>query len=150
MFIALIKDFRADIYQDFLKLIMPNVIGALDISNVTLVDKIFTLLSFGVKYLTKSIKDDLQNFYETYSEMLSHRNKFVRKFAAQAFCFVVRKLPFDSKLLSIILSPLEKSNLDDLSKHHDLDKIVGLSELLFEVVYGASEGLHSRAKEMLH
>ncbi len=82
LFIALIKDFRGDIYQDFLKMIMPNVISALDISNVTLVDKIFTLLSFGVKYLTKYIKDDLRNFYETYSEMLAHRNKFVRKFAA--------------------------------------------------------------------
>jgi ADP-ribosylglycohydrolase len=29
------------------------------------------------------------------------------------------------------------------------DKTVGISELLFEVVYGASEGLHSRAKECL-
>ena len=26
---------------------------------------------------------------------------------------------------------------------------IGISELLFEVVYGASEGLHSRAKELL-
>lgn len=82
MFIALIKDFRADIYGDFLNLIMPSVIGSLDISNVGIIDKIFTLLSFGVKYLTKSIKDDIVNFYSTYSEIISHKNKFVRKFAA--------------------------------------------------------------------
>jgi hypothetical protein len=29
------------------------------------------------------------------------------------------------------------------------ENVVGISELLFEVVYGASEGLHSRAKESL-
>ena len=38
--------------------------------------------------------------------MLAHRNKFVKKFAAQSFCYVVRKLPFDKKLLSIILKPV--------------------------------------------
>ena len=88
---------------------MPSVIGALDISNVILVDKIFTLMSFGVKYLTKSIKDDLENFFQTYIEMLAHRNKFVKKFAAQSFCYVVRKLPFDHRLLTIILKPILES-----------------------------------------
>lgn len=82
LFIALIKDFRADIYQDFIKQILPSMISALDISNVTLLDKIFTLLSFAVKYLTKSIKDDLDSFYSQYVELLAHKNRFVRKFAA--------------------------------------------------------------------
>jgi len=125
---------------------MPSVLGALDISNVILVDKIFTLMSFGVKYLTKSIKDDLENFYQAYIEMLAHRNKFVKKFAAQSFCYVVRKLPFDARLLTIILKPV-LNNQD--SKSPRLDVEIGISELLFEVVYGASEGLHSRAKELL-
>ena len=79
---ALVKDFRGDIYEDFLNLIMPRVIASLDISNVALVDKIFTLLSFAVKYLTRSIKDDIERFFGTYSELLAHKNKFVRKFAA--------------------------------------------------------------------
>lgn len=125
---------------------MTTVIGALDISNVILVDKIFTLMSFGVKYLTKSIKDDLENFFAIYVEMLAHRNKFIKKFAAQSFCYVVRKLPFDERLLKIIFKPvLEQSD----SKRQILDMEIGISELLFEVVYGASEGLHSRAKELL-
>jgi U3 small nucleolar RNA-associated protein 20 len=126
---------------------MPSVINALDITNAILVDKIFTLMSFGVKYLTKSIKDDLENFYQIYIEMLSHRNKFVKKFAAQSFCYVLRKLPFDHKLLSIIFKPA----IENESQHAQrLDVEIGISELLFEVVYGASEGLHSRAKELLH
>ncbi len=132
---------------------MPNMINALDISNVTLLDKIFTLLSFAVKYITKSIKDDLENFYSAYVELLGHKNRFVRKFAAQSFCYVIRKINFDEKLLSIILKPILAHDDTDLSKRALertlLDKTVGISELLFEVVYGASEGLHSRAKECL-
>jgi hypothetical protein len=61
---------------------MPKIIEAIDISNIELVDKIFTLLSFGVKYLARSIKEDLETFYGIYSEILAHKNKFVRKFAA--------------------------------------------------------------------
>ena len=124
---------------------MPSMINALDISNVTLLDKVFTLLSFAVKYITKSIKEDLENFYSAYVELLGHKNKFVRKFAAQSFCYVIRKISFDERLLSTILKPIFASSEDKTL----FDKIVGISELLFEVIYGASEGLHSRAKECL-
>ncbi len=124
---------------------MPSMINALDISNVTLLDKVFTLLSFAVKYITESIKEDLENFYSAYVELLGHKNKFVRKFAAQSFCYVIRKISFDERLLSTILKPIFASSEDKTL----FDKIVGISELLFEVIYGASEGLHSRAKECL-
>ena len=82
LFVALVKDFRADIYEDFMSKILPKVVGSIDISNVDLMDKVFTLVSFAVKYLTKSIKEDLNRFYTSYSELLIHRNKFVRKFSA--------------------------------------------------------------------
>lgn len=127
---------------------MPNVIGALDITNVTLVDKIFTLLSFAVKYLTKSIKEDISNFYQVYVELLAHKNKFVRKFAAQAFCYVIRKLTFDHRLIQVLLRPLI-DNHPSITQTRLFDHILGISELLFEVIYGASEGLHSKAKEVL-
>jgi hypothetical protein len=127
---------------------MPNVIGALDITNVTLVDKIFTLLSFAVKYLTKSIKDDISNFYQVYVELLAHKNKFVRKFAAQAFCYVIRKLTFDDRLIHVLLISLI-DNHNSITQARLFDHILGVSELLFEVIYGASEGLHSKAKEVL-
>ena len=82
LFVALVKDFRGDIYEDFMSHILPKVIGTLDISNVELMDKVFTLVSFAVKYLTKSIKEDIERFYSSYTELLSHKNKFVRKFSA--------------------------------------------------------------------
>ena len=138
---ALVKDFRGDIYEDLLALIMPRVIAVLDISNVELVEKVFTLLSFGVKYLTKAIKDDIERFYSTYCELLSHKNKFVRRFAAQAFSYVIRKVPINYKLISLIMKPLHEE--------FSMDKVVGASELLFEVAYGAGESLHSKAKEVM-
>jgi U3 small nucleolar RNA-associated protein 20 len=104
--IALIKDFRGDIYAEFVAQILPSMLNALDITNVQLLDKVFTLLSFAVKYLTKSIKDDLEGFYSQYVELLAHKNRFVRKFAAQSFCYVIRKLNFDEKLLTVLLKPV--------------------------------------------
>ena len=67
LLIALIKDFRQDIYEDFTLRIMPTVIATcLDIRNVDLLDKTFTLISFGVKYLSKSIKGDFRRFFDVY------------------------------------------------------------------------------------
>lgn len=54
----------------------------IDISNVTLLDKIFTMLSFSIKYLAKPIKEDLDNFYSLYLEILINKNRYIRKFAA--------------------------------------------------------------------
>jgi hypothetical protein len=64
-----------------------------------LLDKVFTLLSFAVKYLTRSIKEDLTAFYSVYVELLAHKNKHVRRFSAQAFCYVLRKLPLEGSLM---------------------------------------------------
>jgi len=66
---------------------------------------------------------------------------------------VIRKITFDERLLSIILKPIlthDDSDIQGRALERTLfDKTIGISELLFEVVYGASEGLHSRAKECL-
>ena len=61
---------------------MPAAIALLDVEKVTLVDKIFTMISFGVKYLAKEIKADIPRFYDLFSEILSNKSKHVRKFAA--------------------------------------------------------------------
>lgn len=93
--IALIKDLRSDIYEEFVRQLMPQVISLIEVSNVTLLDKIFTMISFGIKYLLKSVKDDIRNFYYTYYELLVNKSAHIRKFAAQSFSYVIRKLRFD-------------------------------------------------------
>lgn len=80
--IALIKDLRQDIYPDFMHKILPGVISILDCNNLPLLDSVFSLLSFSFKYLLNPLREDLTQFYSVYVELLLHKNKFVRKFAA--------------------------------------------------------------------
>jgi hypothetical protein len=80
--IALIKDMRGDIYEDFLQQILPVVISILDCTDLLLMDAVFSMLSFSFKYLIKPLKEDLVRFYTVFVELLLHKNKFVRKFSA--------------------------------------------------------------------
>ncbi|CDW84473.1 small subunit processome component 20 homolog [Stylonychia lemnae] len=161
LLIALIKDFRQDIYQEFLNMIMPAVISVIDMQKIQILDKVFTVISFGVKYLNKSIKEDLENFCDMYSELLIHKNRYIRKFASQSISYVLRKISFNQntiKLLAKILQEkkdedevmedLKSDNKDHLSDSK-LNRVLGLADLLFEVVYGAGEGLHSKYNEVM-
>jgi hypothetical protein len=80
--IAFIKDLRSDVYDQFVTQILPQAIAMLDIQNVPLVDKVFTMISFAIKYLIRDIKGDLKKFYSIYFEILSNKSKHVRRFAA--------------------------------------------------------------------
>jgi hypothetical protein len=125
LFIALIKDLRQDIYTEFVQLILPSVIEVLDVTNLLLLDKIFTLFSYSMKYLLKQVRSDVANFWSIFHILLAHRNKHLRHFAAQSFSHVLRKITVDHSLISIIHAPM-------------LDCPEGLSDLWFEVMYGAS------------
>ena len=71
------------------------------------------MISFGIKYLSKYIKEDIAHFYSVYYELIIHRNKFIRKFASQSLCYVLRKIEFNHELLSILLGPLKDWRKDD-------------------------------------
>ena len=98
LLVALVKDLRSEIYQEFLNEILPSVISVLDAQNLTLLDGVFSFLSFSFKYLLKPIKEDIFNVYNVYSELLKHKNRFVRKFAAQSFSYVLRKVAFTPEI----------------------------------------------------
>ena len=115
-------------------------------------DAVFSLFSFGFKYLLQPLRNDIKNFYSVYIELLQHKNRFIRKFAAQAFSYVLRKVPFSSddkddeqsksmanlKILHMLMA-------DSASE----DQVLGLTDLLFEVCKGQQEDLHSKAPEVL-
>ena len=99
-------------------------------------DAVFSLFSFGFKYLLQPLRNDIQNFFSVYSELLQHKNRFIRKFAAQAFSYVLRKVPFsevqkesedqkDPKILHMLMADLDNE-----------DQVLGLTDLLFEVCKG--------------
>lgn len=60
LLIALIKDLRQDAYADFKEQIMPAVISIIDIQNIAIMDKVFTLFSFCFKYLLRPIREDFE------------------------------------------------------------------------------------------
>ena len=91
----MIKDLRHDIYDLFMHEVLPKIIEVIDGRNLQLLDKIFQMLSISFKYLVKPIKENIKAVYAVYFELLVHKNHFVRKFTAQSFSYVLRKLPFE-------------------------------------------------------
>ena len=79
---------------------MPGVIAALDQEDLQLMDSVFTLFSFAFKFLLEPLRENLPGFYPVYAVLLEHKNRFVRKFAAQAFSYVLRKLDFSNSSTS--------------------------------------------------
>jgi hypothetical protein len=80
------------LYEEFVTKIMPTVIEVIDVQNLGLLDKVFTLLSYSFKYLLKQIRGDIIRFYGIFHVMLLHKNKHLRHFAAQSFSHVLRKM----------------------------------------------------------
>lgn len=136
--IALIKDMRGDIYEDFLQQILPVVISILDCTDLLLMDAVFSMLSFSFKYLIKPLKEDLVRFYTVFVELLLHKNKFVRKFAAQSFSYVLRKVKFTPELVKLVCTVTSEN------------AVLGICDLLFEICSGESDSLHSKAAEVLN
>lgn len=139
--IALIKDLRQDIYDLFLHEILPKTIEVIDGRNLQLLDKIFQMLSISFKYLVKPIKENIKGVYAVYFELLVHKNHFVRKFTAQSFSYVIRKLPFEQPLVTMLFEPVAETAAED--------RVHGLSDLLFEVLSGQGQDLYSKARSML-
>lgn len=117
---------------------MPKIVAVLDRDNLKLLDKVFQLLSFAMKFLIKDIKSDIKNVYTIFFELIGHSNRYVRKFASQSLSFVIRKLPINKELIEMIVEPMGDEN----SMH-------GVSDLFFEVLSGQGEDLHSKARSVL-
>ena len=84
--------------------------------------------------------------------MLVHKNRYLRKFASQSLSYVLRKISFTDKTIKMVTNILSVENLtkEEVLKSKDLmTKVTGLSDMIFEVVYGAGEGLHSKFSEVM-
>lgn len=75
--------------------ILPTAINLLDAENLQTMDKVFQLLSFAFKFLIKPIRENIRDVFSVYIVLLEHKNRFIRKFSAQSFSFVLRKVTID-------------------------------------------------------
>ena len=96
--------------------------------------QVFSLLSFCFKYLVKSIRDHIEDVYAVYSELVHSKNQWVRKFAAQSFSYVLRKVAFTKELMEMLGC--------------EEDHALGVAELLYEVVQGG-QAMHSKTSEVI-
>jgi hypothetical protein len=113
LFVALIKDMRKfiDFSTLFLDKIFPKVISMITIFDQDLLEKIMQFFSFTFKYMMPTILKNFDKFFQSYFPVLNHNNKFVKKFAAESFSYVLRKAKKEhvpKMINSVCLKPLRK------------------------------------------
>ncbi|CAJ1054380.1 small subunit processome component 20 homolog [Xyrichtys novacula] len=132
--VQLARDLQTDFYPhfpDFFTLIT----SLLDTKDTEILEWAFTCLSYLYKYLWRLMVKDMTNIYSLYSTLLAHKKEHIRKFAAESFSFLMRKVPDLDALLSLMFS--------DLQEHPD--KAEGAGLLLFEMCKGVRNMFHSCA-----
>ena len=70
--------------------------------------------------------------------LLEHKNRFIRKFSAQSFSYAIRKIDIDQDFVTFMVGLLDEENAIAA------ERVAGISELVFEVVCGHGDELHSK------
>ncbi|XP_017285401.1 small subunit processome component 20 homolog isoform X2 [Kryptolebias marmoratus] len=136
--VQLARDLQADFYPHFPDFFLL-ITSLLDTKDTELLEWAFTCLSYLYKYLWRLMVKDMTNIYSLYSTLLEHKKEHIRKFAAESFSFLMRKVPDLDGLLNLMFS--------DLERHPD--KVEGAGQLLFEMCRGVRNMLHSCAATVL-
>ncbi|KAK5849173.1 hypothetical protein PBY51_008835 [Eleginops maclovinus] len=130
--VQLARDLQTDFYPHFPDFFVL-ITSVLETKDTEVLEWAFTCLSFLYKYLWRLMVKDMTNIYSLYSTLLEHKKEHIRKFAAESFSFLMRKVPDLDGLLSHIFS--------DLQQHPD--KVEGAGQLLFEMCKGVRNMFHS-------
>ncbi|XP_070785368.1 small subunit processome component 20 homolog isoform X2 [Enoplosus armatus] len=132
--VQLARDLQTDFYPHFPEFFVL-ITSLLDTKDTEVLEWAFTCLSYLYKYLWRLMVKDMTNIYSLYSTLLAHKKEHIRKFAAESFSFLMRKVPDLDALLSHVFS--------DLQQHPD--KAEGAGQLLFEMCKGVRSMFHSCA-----
>ncbi|XP_008314156.1 small subunit processome component 20 homolog [Cynoglossus semilaevis] len=132
--VQLARDLQTDFYPHFPDFFVL-ITSLLDTKDTEVLEWAFTCLSYLYKYLWRLMVKDMTNIYSLYSTLLAHKKDHIRKFAAESFSFLMRKVPDFDGLLDLMFS--------DLQRHPD--KAEGVGQLLFEMCKGVRNMFHSVA-----
>uniref|UniRef100_A0A8C9YSM5 UTP20 small subunit processome component n=1 Tax=Sander lucioperca TaxID=283035 RepID=A0A8C9YSM5_SANLU len=132
--VQLARDLQTDFYPHFPDFFIL-ITSLLDTKDTEVLEWAFTCLSYLYKYLWRLMVKDMTGIYSLYSTLLEHKKEHIRKFAAESFSFLMRKVPNLDALLSHVFS--------DLQQHPD--KAEGAGQLLFEMCKGVRNMFHSCA-----
>ncbi|XP_076008545.1 small subunit processome component 20 homolog [Genypterus blacodes] len=136
--VQLARDLQADFYPHFPDFFVLITL-LLDSKDTEVLEWAFTCLSYLYKYLWRLMVKDMPKIYSLYSTLLAHKKEHIRKFAAESFSFLMRKVPDLDALMNHVFS--------DLQQHPD--KAEGAGQLLFEMCKGVRNMFHSCATNAL-
>lgn len=130
--VQLARDLQTDFYPHFPDFFLL-ITALLDTKDTEVLEWAFSCLSYLYKYLWRLMVKDMVNIYSLYSTLLAHKKEHIKKFAAESFSFLMRKVPDLDALLNVVFS--------DLQQHPE--KVEGTGQLLFEMCKGVRHMFHS-------
>uniref|UniRef100_A0A4W5MI71 UTP20 small subunit processome component n=1 Tax=Hucho hucho TaxID=62062 RepID=A0A4W5MI71_9TELE len=132
--VQLARDLQMDFYPHFPDFFVL-ITSLLETQDTEILEWAFTCLSYLYKYLWRLMVKDMTKMYSLYSTLLAHKKEHIRKFAAESFSFLMRKVPDPDALLNHMFL--------DLEEHPG--KAEGVGQLLFEMCKGVRNMFHSCA-----
>ncbi|XP_051886024.1 small subunit processome component 20 homolog isoform X2 [Pristis pectinata] len=136
--VQLARDLQTDFYPHFRDFFVI-ITSLLNTQDTDVLEWAFTCLSYLYKYLWRLMVKDITNIYSLYSSLLCHSKEHIRRFAAESFAFLMRKVPDHSALFNLVFA--------DLKEHRT--KTGGVGQLLFEMCKGVQNTFHSCAARVL-
>uniref|UniRef100_A0A6Q2ZBS3 UTP20 small subunit processome component n=1 Tax=Esox lucius TaxID=8010 RepID=A0A6Q2ZBS3_ESOLU len=136
--VQLARDLQMDFYPHFPDFFVL-ITSILETRDTEVLEWAFTCLSYLYKYLWRLMVKDMPKMYSLYSTLLAHKKEHIRKFAAESFSFLMRKVPDLNALLNHMFLDLEVHPA----------KAEGVGQLLFEMCKGVRHMFHSCAGKAL-
>ncbi|XP_055506481.1 small subunit processome component 20 homolog [Leucoraja erinacea] len=130
--VQLARDLQADFYPHFRDFFVI-ITSLLNTQDTEVLEWAFTCLSYLYKYLWRLLVKDITDIYSLYSSLLCHSKEHIRRFAAESFAFLMRKVPDHSALFNFMFADLEAHRA----------KAEGVGQLLFEMCKGVQNAFHS-------
>ena len=133
LLIALIKDIREECYDYFVENNLEQIVKLIrvdsneinDDKKFHLIDHAFTFFVNIFKFFEKSIQKNFKKLFVIYSELLFNNNKYIRLFACQSLCYILKNLNKDeindtfNFLFEIMLKP---NKLFDAEKQMEIEE----------------------------
>ena len=100
LMISLIKDIREECYDYFVENNLEQIVKLVKVDNneidnnkkFNLIDQIFTFFTNIFKFLEKIIQKNFKKLFIIYSSLLFNSNKYIRLFACQSLCYIIKNL----------------------------------------------------------
>ena len=138
LLIALIKDIREECFDYFVENNLEQIVKLIKVDSnelnddkkFHLIDHVFTFFVNIFKFFEKSIQKNFKKLFVIYSELLFNNNKYIRLFACQSLCYIIKNLSKEeindtlTFLFDIMMNPSKlfeaenKMNIDEKEKEN--------------------------------